>query len=194
MPSWAWSRYLPPLGIAESVIEDFLPTTVGRWDGEIYSVGLWEAAVAMVTRKSVLDKYGNRVLFLKLGPQDSGKTVTVRSHGQRLEKGVHAAGRLDRDSEGLLILTDDGKLQARIANPNAKTEKTYLVQIEGDPKELDLAPLRNGIDRKGGPTRRRRRARTRRRRPPIPSGRSSRRTSRRWMRCPTRHSTPRSTA
>ena len=73
--------------------------------------------------------------------------------GFGLPPGVYPAGRLDRDSEGLLILTDDGRLQARISDPKFKQPKTYLVQVEGDPSDADLQPLRVGITLKDGPTR-----------------------------------------
>ena len=66
---------------------------------------------------------------------------------------VYAAGRLDYDSEGLLLLTDDGRLKARISEPRSKTPKTYWVQVEGTPAAASLAALTRGVSLKDGPAR-----------------------------------------
>ncbi|MDN4627149.1 23S rRNA pseudouridine(2457) synthase RluE [Erwinia sp. DT-104] len=66
--------------------------------------------------------------------------------------GVYAAGRLDRDSEGLMVLTNDGALQAKLTQPGKRTGKIYYVQVEGAPGERDIQPLRDGVNLKDGPT------------------------------------------
>ena len=94
--------------------------------------------------------YGVLSQFTDKGNADSPR-ATLSGHIDL--PGVYPAGRLDRDSEGLLLLTDDGKLQARISSPRFKTEKTYLVQVEGLPDDAALEALRNGVTLKDGPTR-----------------------------------------
>lgn len=66
--------------------------------------------------------------------------------------GCRVAGRLDFDSEGLLLLTDNGQLQQQIAHPRNKQWKTYLVQVEGEPDDDTVAQLAAGIELKDGPT------------------------------------------
>jgi 23S rRNA pseudouridine2457 synthase len=66
---------------------------------------------------------------------------------------VYPAGRLDADSEGLVVLTSDGALQARIAQPRARLAKTYWVQVEGDPRPAQLRALADGVELSDGTTR-----------------------------------------
>ncbi len=77
--------------------------------------------------------------------------ATLADHIDR--PGFYPAGRLDRDSEGLLILTDDGRAQHAIAHPRRKMAKRYWVQVEGVPDEAALEALRRGVTLKDGPTR-----------------------------------------
>ncbi|WP_298674872.1 pseudouridine synthase [uncultured Lentibacter sp.] len=94
--------------------------------------------------------YGVLSQFTDKGTEGSPR-ATLSDHID--VKGVYPAGRLDRDSEGLLLLTDDGRLQARLSNPKFKEPKTYLVQVEGAPTDEALAALAQGVTLKDGLTR-----------------------------------------
>ena len=83
---------------------------------------------------------------------DDGSGKPTLAHYVKVP-GVYPAGRLDTDSEGLLLLTDDGKLQARIADPKFKLAKTYLAQVEGVPDAAALEALRRGVQLRDGLTR-----------------------------------------
>ena len=93
--------------------------------------------------------YGVLSQFTDRGSPTARATLSDHVH----VAGVYPAGRLDRDSEGLLLLTDDGRLQARIADPAFKLPKTYLVQVEGVPDDVALDRLRGGVLLADGPTR-----------------------------------------
>jgi len=96
--------------------------------------------------------YGVLCQFTDDGPASGGAPRPTLSDHLAIP-GIYPAGRLDLDSEGLLLLTDDGALQARIADPRFKSPKTYLVQVEGEPGDAALAALRSGVVLKDGPTR-----------------------------------------
>lgn len=104
-----------------------------------------------MTRTLLFNKpFGVLTQFTDRGNEDSPR-ATLSDYID--VPGVYAAGRLDRDSEGLLVLTSDGKLQNRIASPKFKLEKTYWAQVEGVPDEAALKALRKGVDLKDGRTR-----------------------------------------
>jgi len=65
MPNWAWSGYLQPLALSDGALDGFLPGPIGVWEGEVYSVGLWDAAVAMYARRSMLEENGIRIPTLE---------------------------------------------------------------------------------------------------------------------------------
>ncbi|UWR28745.1 pseudouridine synthase [Sulfitobacter sp. W002] len=104
----------------------------------------------MTARVILLNKpYGVLSQFTDKGTEGSTRP-TLSAYID--EKGFYPAGRLDRDSEGLLVLTDHGPLQARIAHPKYKRPKTYLVQVEGTPDAAALEALRKGVELKDGVT------------------------------------------
>jgi len=84
---------------------------------------------------------------------DRGTPARPTLAGFGLPRAVYPAGRLDHDSEGLLLLTDDGALAHRITDPRHKLAKTYLVQVEGTPSPAQLQALRDGVVLADGPTR-----------------------------------------
>lgn len=65
IPNWAWAGYMQPLQLSEGALDGFLPGAIGEYNGEVYSVGLWDAAVAMYARRSVLEEYGIRIPTLE---------------------------------------------------------------------------------------------------------------------------------
>ena len=119
MPNWAWSGYMQPLPIDESQFADFLPGTIGIWDGKIYSVGAWDAAVAMITRKSILDEYGIRIPTLdKPWTKDEFDAALVKlKDARRVRLSARSRHGLDRRMVPLCLLAVPAELRWRPDRP-----------------------------------------------------------------------------
>lgn len=107
-------------------------------------------------KKNLIDTQPRRVILFNK-PFDVLPQFTDEAGRSTLKdfipvQGVYAAGRLDRDSEGLMVLTNDGALQARLTQPGKRTGKVYYVQVEGEPGEEVLEALRRGVTLNDGPT------------------------------------------
>lgn len=107
-------------------------------------------------KKNLIDTQPKRVILFNK-PFDVLPQFTDEAGRSTLKdfipvQGVYAAGRLDRDSEGLMVLTNDGALQARLTQPGKRTGKVYYVQVEGEPGEEALEALRRGVTLNDGPT------------------------------------------
>jgi 23S rRNA pseudouridine2457 synthase len=99
------------------------------------------------------DAHG-RASAARAGRAEAARSTPARPTlaGFGLPPGVYPAGRLDSDSEGLLLLTDDGSLAHRLTDPRHKQPKVYLAQVEGDPCDAQLQALRDGVQLNDGPT------------------------------------------
>lgn len=103
-------------------------------------------ATAMTTKVILVNKPYNMLTQFSGEPGDSTLADIVSV------KDVYPAGRLDKDSEGLLVLTNNGALQARLTQPSSKSPKTYWVQVEGDPSDEAIQALCDGVELKDGLT------------------------------------------
>ncbi|MBL1421589.1 MAG: extracellular solute-binding protein [Alphaproteobacteria bacterium] len=85
MPNWAWAGYMSPLDLPENALDGFLPGAIGKWDGKVYSVGMWDAALAIFTRKSILEDHGIRIPTLDKpwsGEEFNAALETIKAGGK----------------------------------------------------------------------------------------------------------------
>ena len=85
MPGWAWAGYMAPLNLSEGALDDFLPGAIGSWNGEVYSVGLWDAAVAVYARRSTLEAHDIRIPTLDepwSGEEFDAALITLQDSGE----------------------------------------------------------------------------------------------------------------